>query len=1121
MNLLTELTFKGNYKTSSNFLKTALKPALQKDIISFSALSAYFTVESLVLLSEELDVFFAKEGKLRIVIGIQDPDKQLLEAATKTITEEEFLKFREKMIQDVSLISDEYKKAKVAVLAFLILEGKLEVKIAQYVHGDFHPKIYILKDRKENIIAVEGSGNFTTRGLLNNFEKFSLYTSWGKGKEYLFPDDDSDDSLTLFENIWNENEEGLLVRALDKEFAKKLLKVVNINDRNTVEKTLNLYKESLLLKFKDLLKSSPIYAQFNLGTSALYPHQITSVQKALTMWPIRILFSDEVGLGKTLELGTLVAHLYKHNLIKNVLILCPAQLINQWQDEMASHFNLNFKIYDNKVKKWVGVNPEIEPPTDQEKPIRYSENFPTLAIMSTKMIGSVEENIFTNARVLPDLLVVDEAHHARGHKRQDRTFHTTIFRRILKEVVPKLNHIAFASATPIRKNVDEYYYLLELLGLNTLMTPEDYDECLYIFDNYFSKSTLLLDQKFFVAKLVRDLVSKTSSEIMCSNVDEKKIYDEIKLNQEIINDNDWLFINFEHLIKMAVLKNPTRLLTARNVQENLKKYPETYKIPERDLKQTPITEKEISKSLEKFFDLLIAYIDSFYENTQSELTKKRVNLAFVKSGLKERFVSSFWSAYESIKNRLVKIDEILQMAENKLLDEVIFQLDDEVTEDEFGELEYENSSNIDWEKVIAYANSEKNFLISLLDYADKKIIETTPEGVDADPKINAIVKLLSEHFDKSKTFADSEPILIFSKYTDTLNKVTEGVCNYFEKEYGFLPGYANYRGDMRTIRLSGARKDNKATKQRITQALKDRSIQLVFCSSAANEGLNLQAASVMINVDVPWVPSELEQRIGRIARLGQKKATVTVHNLWYPNGIEAEIYRRLISRQKDIGFAIGNFPEQIGDEIKDAVDGKSDFQFEQALDRINDLKNMSEMKVLMELWSSDPVQSEPWGNIFRKELLDLIMKLNIETQNIETDAGELEVITFNSTEFDAIFENSKIDNDLSHQLFALTLNDDLWGLCYLNMDTKTLELIDPMDLVKILDSLLCGDKINIKTTSITDEITLEQLLDLYKNLDRPTLIPKHHHFKLIDTNIPLPYALSNTFEFKFLGLVNA
>ena len=220
------------------------------------------------------------------------------------------------------------------------------------------------------------------------------------------------------------------------------------------------------------------------------------------MWPIRVLFSDEVGLGKTLELGTLIAYLYKHNLIKNVLILCPAQLINQWQDEMDNHFNLNFKIYDRESSKWIGTNPEIDIPQSQKKPIRYSNDFPDLAIMSKSMIGNTDANIFSDVEELPDLLVVDEAHHARGHLNPDRSFHSTIFRKVLKGIVPKLNHIAFASATPIRKNIDEYYYLLELLGLDSLMSAHEYDECLHIFSNYYNNDYLTLDQQFFIAKLV-------------------------------------------------------------------------------------------------------------------------------------------------------------------------------------------------------------------------------------------------------------------------------------------------------------------------------------------------------------------------------------------------------------------------------------------------------------------------------------------------------------------------------------------------------------------------------------------------------------------------------------------
>lgn len=1120
MNLLSEIKFKGNYKTSNNFLNTALKPALQKDIAKFSALSAYFTVDSLVLLSEELDTFFNKDGILRIVVGIQQPDQELLEATQKELTPEDLERFKVKMLEDASLLKDEFKKSKLAVLAFLIQEGKLEVKIAQYIHGDFHPKIYIIEDQKENVVVVEGSGNFTTRGLSRNFEKFSLFTSWGNDKHRLYPDDGSESSIELFENIWSGNEEGLLVDDLDKNFAKKLLDLIEINDKIEVQNTLTLFKESLLIRFKNLLQSSPIYAQFNIGTSALFPHQINSVQKAMTMWPIRILFSDEVGLGKTLELGTLIAYLFKHNLIKNVLILCPAQLINQWQDEMKDHFDLNFKIYDRNSKQWVGNNPEIDILQSQEQPIRYSDSFPDLAIMSKSMIGNEQSNIFSDTQYTPDLLVVDEAHHARGHLNKDRSFHTTIFRKVLKQVIPRLNHIAFASATPIRKNIDEYYYLLELLGLDSLMSPQEYDECLYIFDNYFRKEELSLDQQFFIAKMVRNLVSLSSKELLCTTSHEEKIYDDIKNDKEIINDNDWLFVNLEHLIRIAVLKNPTRLLTARNVQENLKKYPETYKIPERDLRQTPITSKDVSHSLETFYEQLISYIDTYYEMTQSELTKKRVNLAFRKSGMKERFVSSFWSARESIKNRLVRLDEILAMAEQKIINLEILEEEDNEFEDEYQEQEYEDSKNINWERVIENANLEKGFLENLLGFAETNIIQEAQEGRDPDPKINAILDLLAEHFDNSKEFEDCEPILIFSKYTDTLNKVTESVLKYFEKEFGIIPGYANYRGDKRNIRFSGQRNEYTASKKRITKSLKEKKIQIVFCSSAANEGLNLQAASVMINVDVPWVPSELEQRIGRIARLGQKKPTVTVHNLWYPTGIEAEIYRRLISRQKDMWFAIGTFPEQIGDEIRNAVDNQSDFQFDRTLERLNALKDSAEMNVLQNLWSSDTLQREPWGNLFREQLLELIQKLEIENEGLETEAGEPDVLTFNSSQFDELFSSSIVKKDLPVQLFGLMNEEELWGLCTLNPTTQSIELIDPMDLPLVLKSMLIGKKIELATLPLDEDINLQQLLDMYQNTQRPTLIPKHHQFNLLDNNQELPFDITNSLEISFLGLVN-
>ena len=73
------------------------------------------------------------------------------------------------MLEDASLLKDEFKKSKLAVLAFLIQEGKLEVKIAQYVHGDFHPKIYIIEDTKENVVVVEGFWKFYYKRIIKKF----------------------------------------------------------------------------------------------------------------------------------------------------------------------------------------------------------------------------------------------------------------------------------------------------------------------------------------------------------------------------------------------------------------------------------------------------------------------------------------------------------------------------------------------------------------------------------------------------------------------------------------------------------------------------------------------------------------------------------------------------------------------------------------------------------------------------------------------------------------------------------------------------------------------------------------------------------------------------------------
>ena len=67
----------------------------------------------------------------------------------------------------------------------------------------------------------------------------------------------------------------------------------------------------------------------------------------------------------------------------------------------------------------------------------------------------------------------------------------------------------------------------------------------------------------------------------------------------------------------------------------------------------------------------------------------------------------------------------------------------------------------------------------------------------------------------------------------------------------------------------------------IKHAVKRRDIRLVVATDAACEGLNLQTLGTLINVDLPWNPSRLEQRLGRIKRFGQARSSVDMLNLVY------------------------------------------------------------------------------------------------------------------------------------------------------------------------------------------------------------------------------------------------
>ncbi|MBO7072841.1 MAG: hypothetical protein J6V89_04925 [Acetobacter sp.] len=91
-------------------------------------------------------------------------------------------------------------------------------------------------------------------------------------------------------------------------------------------------------------------------------------------------------------------------------------------------------------------------------------------------------------------------------------------------------------------------------------------------------------------------------------------------------------------------------------------------------------------------------------------------------------------------------------------------------------------------------------------------------------------------------------------------------------------------------------------------------IKLMVATDAACEGLNLQTLGALINIDLPWNPTRLEQRIGRIKRFGQRRDEVDMLNLVNAQTVDEKVYNRLSERMRDRFDLFGSLPDTIKDE---------------------------------------------------------------------------------------------------------------------------------------------------------------------------------------------------------------
>lgn len=172
---------------------------------------------------------------------------------------------------------------------------------------------------------------------------------------------------------------------------------------------------------------------------------------------------------------------------------------------------------------------------------------------------------------------------------------------------------------------------------------------------------------------------------------------------------------------------------------------------------------------------------------------------------------------------------------------------------------------------------------------------TTVEALtQADTKYAELVRALRELWEDSK----DEKVLIFSSFKPTLN---------------YLAGRLSAEGISSELLHGSIEEDRNVVLVRFAQA---DGARVLLSSEIGSEGLDLQFARVVVNYDLPWNPMRVEQRIGRVDRLGQASPAVTVLSLLHEDTIDARIYDKLYDRLDLCKQALGDFEAVLGEEIR-------------------------------------------------------------------------------------------------------------------------------------------------------------------------------------------------------------
>lgn len=533
------------------------------------------------------------------------------------------------------------------------------------------------------------------------------------------------------------------------------------------------------------------------------PHQIEAVYgRMLPRQPLRFLLADDPGAGKTIMAGLLIRELMIRGDLKRCLIVAPGSLVEQWQDELADKFALDFDIISREtIENSRSGNP-------------FAER--QLAIARLDHLARNEDLVDKLGSTEWDLIVADEAHKMSAHYLGNEVKYTKRYR--LGQRLGKITrHLLLMTATPHAGSDADFQLFMALLDGDRFAGKP--------------RGDLKTDTSDMMRRLIKENLLRFDGRPLFP---ERRAYTvqyqlsdaEAKLYADV---SDYVRTEMNRVDRLRTANQGRRAAVVGFALTTL----------QRRLASSPAA---ILRSLERRKTRLEAHL------AEAELRKQAVRAATVEfdwSKQAEEFEEEDW---ENI---------------------------DDLPDDEFEQLEEAVVDEVTAAQTIDELKAEITSLAAL--EAQARAVRTS----GADRKWQRLSELLTEEAAMFWPDGSRRKIIIFTEHKDTLDYLSQRIRDLFGRPE-----------EVVTIHGGMAREQRRHVQESFTQ---DKGVSVLIATDAAGEGINLQRAHLLVNYDLPWNPNRIEQRFGRVHRIGQTEVC-HMWNLVAKGTREGDVFRRLFEK---------------------------------------------------------------------------------------------------------------------------------------------------------------------------------------------------------------------------------